>query len=412
VTAPCSAAALAPFVLLAPRLGAQDSAETTARAGVPEIGYDGGFFLRSADGAAELRVGGLFQTVFGVFDDERDPSFDADLKRMRPELSGRIAALEFQLEPKFTEDDVELEEAWIGTRLGARDTLLMLGRMKGPFGLEEVRSRRHIDFPRFSIVNQLSPAEDHGLFLNGSGAAGVFEYGLAAYDGSGASDTTSSRDLAARVMVHPFAASDTPARELGLGIAATVGRQDEDVGGSALENEAGLPVVEFAPDTALDGERRRAGLEAQWFQGPWFAQGELVLVEQEMSSAAGAADVDLRGGYLTLARVLTGEAKTFKGVVPDEPFAFDTLAGRGAFVLALRLSELRLDDALGAPGWTEPGTFTDRIRTYSLGLNWIPNRHAILRNALVLTHYADEVELDEGATDREAALLVEFQLHF
>jgi phosphate-selective porin OprO/OprP len=401
-----TAAALALFVSLAPRLRAQEPSPAS-------VGYDGGFFLRSRDGAAELRVEGLFQTVFGVFDDERDPSTDVELKRMRPELSGRIDELEFRLEPKFTEDDVELEEAWLATRLGRGDALLMIGRMKAPFGLEEVRSRRHIDFPRFSIVNQLSPAEDHGLFLNGTSAARVFEYGLAAYDGSGNSDTTSSKDVAARLMVHPFRTGAGGALEnLGLGAAATLGTQDEDVGGSAIENETGLPVVLFAPGTELDGRRARLGLEAAWFRGPWFAQAELALVEQEMSSSAAEEEVRFSGGYLTLSRALTGEAKTFGGVVPDEPFRFDTLAGRGAFVLALRISELHLDEALAAPGWTEPGTFTDRIRTFSLGLNWIPNRHVIVRNALVLTRYADEVALDEGATDREAAFLLEFQLHF
>ncbi len=403
------AAALVLVLACSPRAAAQDPALPSAS----PVGYDDGFFLRSADGACELRFEGLFQTVFGIFGDERDPSSDVELKRMRPEFSGRLGELEFRLEPKFTEDEVELEEAWLGTRLGTGKNLLLLGRMKAPFNLEEVRSRRHIDFPRFSIVNQLAPAEDHGAFLFGRSAAGVFEYGLAAYNGTGSSDTNSSKDVAARLMVHPFAGrAGSRLENLQFGVAATLGTQEADVGGTEIENETGLPVVRFAPGTELDGERSRAGLEAAWFHGPWFLQSEFIALSQEMASGASRADVALRGGYFTLSRVLTGEARSFGGVAPDEPFRFDTFRGRGAFVLALRLSELDLDQELETPGWVDPGTFTGRIRTLSVGLNWIPNRHAIVRNALVLSRYDDVVSLDGGSTDHEEALLVEFQLHF
>jgi hypothetical protein len=113
-----------------------------------------GFALRSADGRDELVIGGLFQVLGRLDDDGRDPRADAQLKRMRPELSGRVrGGFRFQLEPNFAEDGVELEEAWIGPELphflggGAQ---LQVGRGKAPFGLEEVRSRRHIDFPTFS----------------------------------------------------------------------------------------------------------------------------------------------------------------------------------------------------------------------------------------------------------------------
>jgi phosphate-selective porin len=81
-------------------------------------------------------------------------------------------------------------------------------------------------------------------------------------------------------------------------------------------------------------------------------------------------------------------------------------------VLALRYSALALDEDLESAALVVPGTYTDRISSLSLGLNWIPNEHAILRTAWVQSLYADEVALDRGATDREGALLIEVQLHF
>jgi len=380
----------------------------------PGAGYDDGFFIRSADGRSELVIEGLFQVVAGVFDGDREPGVDFQLKRMRPEFGGRVAdALRFKLEPKFEEDGVELEEAWVGPRILGGRAQLMIGRMKAPFGLEEVRSRRHIDFPRFSILNQFSPAEDHGLFVNGRSPTERWEYGLAVYNGTGSSDSTSSKDVAARLMVHPFVGeAGDPLENLQLGVALTVGSQDETVGGDAVENALGLPVIEFAPGLRLDGTRLRAGLEAAWFRGPWFAQAEALAVVQEMSSAAADEDVSFRGVYVNVSRSLTGEAKSFSGVVPEAPFDFVTGQGRGAWVLASRLSLLAADEDLEDLGFATAGTFTDRILSVSLGLNWIPNRHAIVRTCVVYNDYADEVALDSGTSDGEVGLLVEWQSHF
>lgn len=370
--------------------------------------------LVSADGRHEVALEGLFQVTAAVFERGRDPRSDFALRRMRPELHGRLAdALLFRLEPNFTEGEVELEEAWIGPELWGGNATLMLGRMKAPFGLEEVRSRRHIDFPRFSLLNQFSPAEDHGAFLYGKSPSGVLEYGLAVYNGTGEGDTNGGKDAAGRLMVHPWAESpDSVWHALQLGVAATTGDQDEDLEDETIDNEAGQEVLRFAPGARLDGARHRLGLELAWFHGPWFLQSEALWLEEELSSTAGDASATIRGAYLTLSRALTGEAKSFRGVRPDVPFDVRTGRGRGAFVLALRAAGLALDDELDSAGLTVPGTFTDRIHSLSLGLDWIPNQNAILRTAYVASFYDDRIALDSGSTDREGALLIEFQLHF
>jgi len=371
-----------------------------------------GFRLTSADGST-LRLGALVQTLGRWSDDARDPTVQFELKRVRPEISGELAgSLAFNLEPNFTEDDVELEEAWVGPKLLEGRALLHIGRMKAPFNLEEVRSRRHIDFPYFSIVNQLAPAEDHGLFLNGSSADERHEYGFALYNGTGTADTNSSKDVAARWMLHPFAgAQASRLANLQLGLAGTLGSQDDEVGELALKNETNLDIVPFADDARVDGARERLGFELAWFEGPWFVQGEYLGMRQEMESAAGAERVLFHGGYLTLARVLTGETRTFAGVSPGAPFDFARGTGRGAWTLAVRYSVLNLDDDLEA-ALVEPGSFTDQVQTGSVGLNWTPNRHAIVRTSVVGSFYEGDIRLDTGSGDREAALLVEFQLHY
>ncbi|MFT5462931.1 MAG: phosphate-selective porin OprO/OprP, partial [Planctomycetota bacterium] len=301
---------------------ASTSEATSFRVDEPQVGYDGGFFLRSEDGSSELNIEGLFQVVAGLYDGDRDPGSDVALKRMRPELSGHVSgALRFKLEPKFTEDEVELEEAWIGFEIAEGNGLVMLGRMKAPFSLEEVRSRRHIDFSNFSVLAQFAPAEDHGVFLNAHTLSGLLEYGLAAYNGTGASDTNSSKDLAGRVMLHPFVADEGSAWEnLQVGLAGTIGSQNKDVGGEAIDNALGFGVVTFAPGVELSGQRWRAGLEGAWFRGPWFVQAEALALSQQMSLGPADMDATVRGAYLSVSRVLTGEDKSFRGVSPETPF--------------------------------------------------------------------------------------------
>lgn len=400
------------LVLLGPLLGACAAVSPPA---TPSGADDAGFVFRTADGRGEIALGGLFQVVGRVDDDGRDPRADTQLKRMRPELSGVLNGIRFQLEPKFTENDVELEEAWIGPELPhflGGHAQVRVGRMKAPFNLEEVRSRRHIDFPTFSILNQFAPAEDHGLFLNGMGPGERWEYGLAVYNGTGSSDTNSSKDVAARVMLHPFV--DEPGtflEHLQLGVAGTFGSQDAAVGGDAIDNETGLPILFFEPNVALSGRRERLGLEAAWFHGPWFAQSEIVAMRQRMTAGGPAERVSFRGAYLTLSRCLTGESKSFAGVDPAAPYDFATGSGSGAWIAALRLSYLDLDETL-RDGFIAPGTFVDRIRTASAGLNWVPNRNTIVRSAIVGTLYGDAVTLGLDQSDYEVSALVELQLHF
>ena len=399
-----------PLILHEPIAKTPEPVEVKATDG-PTSGYDGGFFLRSEDGANELVIEGLFQVVIGVFDPSREPSRDVELKRFRPEFAGRLArVLRFKFEPKFTADDVELEEAWIGAEFCGGNSILRIGRYKVPFGLEEVRSRRHIDFPTFSIINQFSPAEDHGIFVVGMTESGFLEYGLGAYNGTGGGATTGSQDVAARFMVHPLAGR-TSNGELQLGVAATTGSQQEAIGGTFIEGGAGLDLVRFSPNVMLDGRRTRLGFESAWFNGPWFCQGELLHQTEEISFSGFQREVSYRGGYLTISRSLTGEAKTFRGVTPERPHDFEKGTGRGAWTTALRYSQLRLDPMLRF-GFTEPGQFTSRIRTLSLALNWIPNAHVILRNALIYSTYSDFIMLPGGQVNSELTFLMEVQMHF
>ncbi len=366
------------------------------------VDYDDGLVFDW--GTGKIIVEGLFEvgTYMNVGGESgaRDPDADTYVKRMRPELAGRFdGGWRFRFEPKFDDSGVELEEAWVGRELLDGDALLRLGRMKAPFGLEEARSRRHIHFPRFSVLNQFSPAEDHGLFVTGN--SGRFEYGYAIYNGTGGEEEDSGKDIALRGMWHssPDHASGASWQ---LGTSLTFGKQEQAVGGDVIKNTSGQEVLRYAPGTMLDGDRLRLNLEAAWFAGPLMLQAELLGVQQEMTGGGASEDVSLHGFYLDIARSLGGNNLDFHGIQdPDD-----------SWLVALRLSSLQVSDDLNAAGLLSAGTYTDSIDSVSLGLNYVPSSHIIIRNAWTHSWYGDTVTVDGVPVDDEGMFTVELQLHF
>ncbi|HHI80429.1 MAG TPA: hypothetical protein ENK02_10665 [Planctomycetes bacterium] len=371
------------------------------------LGYNEGFAVESEDGRTRIALEGLIQVTGKLFQRDRGRVSEFALRRFRPELSGYFDRnVLFRFEPKFTENEVELEEAWVGLRFEDTGSILRIGRMKAPFNLEEVRSRRHIHFPLFSMMNQFAPAEDHGLFWSRNKDG--WEYALAVYNGTGGSDTGSSKDIAGRVMRNLF--DDEERGYFDLGIAMTYGRQNQDVATKGIDNGAGEQVLRYATGTSLSGTRTRLGLEAVWFQGPWMGQAEAMWIRQEMSQGGIQDTVQFSGAYLDVAYALTGQSIDFGGVGVSKEKAF--LGLPGSWVLAARLSTLRNDGSLRALGMTETGRFSRRIQNLSLGLNWVPSKHFLVRHSLVFSHYSDSVDTGGGPHKSEVALLVEWQLHW
>ncbi|HEX7899614.1 MAG TPA: porin [Planctomycetota bacterium] len=363
-----------------------------------DAGYDGGFYVRGKD--AKLTLEGLLQ-VNGVFF-EPDAAHESEfvLRKMRLEFSGEFfERWRFHVEPDFSEDGVELEEAWVGFQIDTHR--FMLGRMKEPFSLEEIQSRRHMDLINFSILNQFAPAEDHGITINGS--FDILEYGVGFYNGTGSDDTTSDKDGALRLVLHPW-------RGLQFGGAVTAGRQETDLSGEELRTEARVPWASYVAGTEVEDERVRVGAEAAFLEGPFAAQAELIRVREELNETT----VHFTGGYVQASYVLTGEGKAWKGdrvrawkgVNPARPFLKDP--DLGAWQLVARFSRLALDDAL-APFVT---SFPDRIDSVTFGVTWYANEFVKVKANYLRTVYEEPIVVSGKRHDNEDTLIVQFQVMF
>jgi phosphate-selective porin OprO/OprP len=359
-------------------------------------GYDGGFYLRG--GPAKLTLEGLLQVNGSFFERGAPHPSTFALRRMRLEVSGEFFdRWLFHIEPNFAAEGVEMEEAWVGLQAGTHR--FMFGRMKEPFELEEMASQRHMDMLNFSILNQFAPAEDHGVTVLGTfdaaGREGLVEYGLGFYNGTGGEDTTSDKDAALRVVLHPW-------RGLQFGGSGTFGRQRQDVGGAELRTEARVPWTEFVPGTTLEDERVRLGAEAAFLEGPFAVTTEAIRVREVLNDAG----TGVGGGYVQASYVLTGEEKTWKGVRPARPFLRDPAPG--AWQLVARWSRLHLDDDL-RPFLTN---FPGRIDSYTLGVNWYANDFVKVKVNYVRTAYEHDIVLSGDRHDNEDALLCQFQVMF
>lgn len=363
-----------------------------------DAGYDGGFFVGGRD--ARLTLEGLLQVNGVFFEPGAAHESEFVLRRMRLEFSGEFHdRWLFHIEPKFTADGVELEEAWIGLKAGAHT--VMIGRMKEPFSWEEMASQRHMDLVNFSILNQLVPAEDHGVTVLGS--VDVLEYGIGFYNGSGGDDTTSDKDGALRLVLHPW-------RGLQFGGSLTAGRQEIDVSDEEFRTEARVPWATFLPGTEIEDERVRLGAEAAFLEGPFAIHAELMRVREEVNETT----VDFTGGYVEASWILTGEGKSWKGdsiriwkgVKPERPFLKD--ADLGAWQLVARFSTLDVDRDLTPFLTNNPR----RIDTFTFGVTWYANEFVKMKANYLRTQYEDDIVLGGKTRDNEDALILQFQLMF
>ena len=363
-----------------------------------QAGYDGGFTIEGED--VKLTIEGLLQVNGRFFEPDSPHISEFVLRRMRLEFSGEFhERWLFHIEPKFVEDGVELEEAWVGLQADVHS--FRFGRMKEPFSWEEMGSQRHMDMINFSILNQFVPAEDHGITVLGN--FDFLEYGVGFYNGTGGNDTTSDKDAALRLVAHPW-------RGLQFGGAGTYGRQNSDVSGSELKTEARVPWAVYVPGTVSDGQRVRLGAEAAFLEGPFALTAELMRIREELNDET----VHLKGGALQASYTLTGEGKSWKGesiriwkgISPERPFLRDPDIGAWQFVA--RWSRLEFEDEM-APFLTN---VPERIDSYTIGLNWYANDFVKIKANYIRTEYDEDITLNAVRHDNEDALVIQFQLNF
>jgi phosphate-selective porin OprO/OprP len=393
----------------------------------PTVKADGsGFAITAPDKSYEIRLRGLIQedARFWFNDDENPQSDTLLLRRVRPTIEGTVGKNgEFRFTPEFAGSGTTILDAYTGYKF-SEAFKVRAGKFKAPLGLERLQSGSDIRFIERAHPTSLAPNRDIGLQLSGdiiTGGVLIYEAGIfngVADGGSSVTDISDDKDFVARLFATPLKNSDVDAlRGLSLGIAGSFGQEEGAVGNTGLttiRSPGQVSVFSYrtstneADNVVADGDRTRVSPQFTYYLGSLGVIGEYVLSSQDVSRGEKTESLDNDAWQLATTYVLTGEENSFKGINPKNPF--DLSKGTwGAFELALRYSELTVDDNT-FPTYANPDRAVAGIQSWALGLNWYLTRN--LRSSLTYEQSAFDGGKKGGDREDEEILFARFQVSF
>jgi phosphate-selective porin OprO and OprP len=349
-----------------------------------------GFSLAAPDKSFELKLSGLVQADARFFfgDDEKPQSDTFLLRRVRPTLEGKVGNHgEFRITPDFAGSATTLLEGYGGYNVSPALNL-RVGKFKAPFGLERLQSGANLRFIERAHPTSLAPNRDIGVQVSGDLAGGVLSYAAGVFNGvvdggSSVSDSSDDFDFVGRLFLTPFKNADAEAlKGLSIGIAASTGKEEGSLSASQLpsyRSPGQASVFSYRSSTNAadgvfaDGDRVRISPQLTYYVGSFGLIGEYVRASQEVRRETQSDTLDHEAWQIAASTILTGEKNSFRGVTPKN--AFNLSKGNwGAFELAARYSELKLDDAT-FPTYANRDGSVSGIQSVAVGLNWYLNRN-------------------------------------
>jgi phosphate-selective porin OprO/OprP len=377
-----------------PSAGPQPSGSSPLPSG-EHAGWKNGFFIQSPNKDYILRITGQIQADYRNFTNGNDTT-DVDgflVRRARLGIEATVFNYyEFRLLPDFGLGKTVIQDSYLNVHY-IDAFQLEAGKFKEPVSYEQLIQDRFVPTLERSLIDQIVPARDVGVMVHGQKLLGNrFDYAIGVFDGeiNGDSDTNNSLDLAYRGVVRPFAGDFFPCfmQSLQVGASGTVGTESETMSPSTIRTPAGVPWLTFAPNGATPtvlsratGTRTRFVPELAYFYGPFGFFAEYIWMDQDMTGTAAKSNVvrvPFDGSVVEATYLLTGEKRT--SYTQLTPFAsFDPLSpfhSPGAWELVARISQLRVDDIIFAPGanrLADPTKYASRATEFTIGFNWYLN---------------------------------------
>ncbi len=375
-----------------------------------------GFLLQSADGDYRLLFRAYTHADIRLYPgDDQDRGTDQFLlRRVRPILQGTVAKhFDFNVTPDFGGGAVTLQDAYLDVRYTPK-ARFRFGKTKVPLNFERLQSATAITFAERSLVSALIPNRDVGIGVYGDLDGGVFTYVLGAYggavDGGSADlDTNDGKDLVTRLIVSPFKKGGSIVKDLGFGVAGSIGDQDGPL--PTYRSGGQLAIATYVSGAVADGRRTRVVPQLSLYSGPFSLTTEYARSDAFVKGPSGTRmEVGVRAWQATASVTLTGEAASFTALRPRE--AFDPGQGRwGAFELGARVNGFEIDEAAFAAGLFDPARSVRKAFAWGAVVNWHLNRHVKEVVSYERTTFTDGAP---GGADRPAenALIFRTQLSF
>jgi phosphate-selective porin OprO/OprP len=384
-----------------------DKEEAAARAKeMPTVssGKDG-FWLRSADNAYQIRIGGIIQADSRWYPDKTAPTSTTDsfvMRKVRPVLEGVfLQNIGFRLMPDFGNGTTVLQDAYVELRLD-KAANIRAGKFKPPIGLERLQLDSETEFVERGLPTNLAPNRDTGIQLGGSVLANTLSYQVGVFNGivdnsTGDGDTNDKKDYLARIFAEPFRNGDSWLSGLGIGIAYAYGMEKGTVTSSNLATYKTVGQENFfvfSTGAFADGERTKIAPQFYYYNGPFGLLGEYIDSHQVATRASNQKrDFDSRAWQVNGFWVLTGEDATFRNPTPRKPYS-GASPGLGAVELVTRYGVQTIDDSAfegtATTRLADPNVSAREARNAGVGVNWYFNR-----NFKMQLNY-DETEFDGG----------------
>ena len=377
---------------------------------LPKAGWDGKFFVQSADGAYRMNFGAI--THFDGRFPANGPSKNTDaflFRRIRASIDGFLAEnYEYKMEVDFANNTAAFTSVFLNFR-HIPNAQVKVGNFTVPFSAEELTPETASRFIEKSVINTLAPKRRLGVMVWGKpalheGNAGVLEYSLGAFNGREPGNFMPAGRLALDL-----------SREEGIGLLRhfTVGANaavDHDSGaviaGDKLKTDLQTTYFEYAAGTVSRGNRTLEGADLGFWRGPFGFMGEYIVSRQELANGAASGTIANDGWYTQAGYVLTGEDATIKGVKPKNDFN-PSKGGWGAVEIAARYAVLNVDPKAAASGFAKAGS-TDGVTVTTAGANWYLNKYVRLMLDYVHSEFNSPVAGDRG----EDGVMTRVQLAF
>src|SRR5580704_1947870 len=367
--APAPALAAAPPVI-APAPVAQTGSQRPTNAGVaagtipPAEGNavglvtvgPNGFTIQSEDGNFLLKTGADLQTDIRTFTGKGSASLldQILLRRVRPTISGTVYKyIDYFFRPDFGQGSVILYDAYAQFNY-IPHVAIRAGKFKPGVGLERLQSDDDTSFIERGLPTLLVPSRAIGFQLSGDIIDHRLGYQIGVFNpvpDNSLADTSSanSRDYTARLFATPFQPNENALSGLGFGFAAQGGNVD-GVALPAYKTVGQNTFFNFASGVISAGHRTSVAPQAFYYVGPFGVLAEDTVTEEEFQKAAVRRDVAFRAWQVQASYILTGEKKSFGSPNPKHPFNLAN-HGWGAFELAARTGDFRVDNGLFAAGF-------------------------------------------------------------
>jgi phosphate-selective porin OprO/OprP len=374
----------------------------------------GGFVVQSADGDYSLKIGADIQSDIRSFAGKGSGSLPDQilLRRVRPTISGTVYKyIDYYVRPDFGQGSTVIYDAYAQLNY-IPHFAIRAGKFKPGVGLERLQSDDDTSFIERGLPTLLVPSRAIGFQISGDVIDHRVGYQLGVFNpvpDNSLSDTSPSntRDYTARLFAVPFQPEKNLLSGLGFGFAAQGGSVD-GVALPAYKSIGQNTFLSFNSGVTSAGHRFTSAPQGFYYLGPFGVLVEDYVTEEQFQKTTTRKNIAFRAWQVQASYILTGEKKSFGSPNPNHPFSLAN-HGWGAWEIAARTGDFRVDKGLYSYGFSSLTSSPDFAREWAAGVNWYLNR--IFRISVDYGHTNFEAGAVNGNRPSERVILTRFQFN-